>query len=133
MIKKLLNFIFRKKKNEVFIDKVLLDAVVNIAKNNKGNIIFLFSNHSYSNYSRSREVLSNYIDEHMQGYKQRLNGCDTTSSTVFNNLESDFAAVPKEIHMFDRLIKSVFTKNRAELDELASKCLTLDDVSVYIL
>ncbi len=115
------------------IDNAILDVVVTIAKNDDSNILFLFSAHSYNDYSDSRDVLSNYIDANMKNYKQRLNGCDTTSSTIFNTIESDFKVAIQESKMFDRLILSVFTKNRAELDDLAIKCLALDNVNVYIL
>lgn len=136
MIRKLLNLIFKRNKDKILIDKAILDAVVNIAKRDNTNILFFFSIDSYNNdphYQSSREVLNNYIRENMQGYSQRVDGCDTGSGSVLNNIENDFRVVSNKTESYDRLILSVFTKNRAELNNLASKCLSLEGVSVYIL
>lgn len=118
----------------VSVDMAILDAVVSIAKNEKNkksNILFLFSPNSYNDYVTARGVLSNHIRKKMPSHSQRLNSCDTTSNTVFKNIEHDFQAISKED--FDRLILTVFTKNRSELNRLARECLGLDDVNVYIL
>ena len=112
----------------------ILDAVVSIAKNEKNeksNILFLFSPNSYSDYGAARGVLSNHIKREMPSYNQRLNSCDTSSSTLFTNIDHDFKTVSKE--NFDRLILTVFTKDRSELNTLARKYLALDDVNVYVL
>lgn len=111
----------------------ILAALLEIAKKDKGNILFLLSPLSYNNYSEDRESFSTYIKSNMHESMQRLNSSDTLSSTVFKNIVSDFEAAKAETDLFDRLVKSVFTKNREELNELASKCLSLDGVSVYIL
>ena len=67
----------------------------------------------------------------MRGYKQRLSGRDTTSSTTFNDIKRNLDDVAKEAK-YDRLIISIFTKNEMERDDLASKCLALNNVTVYV-
>lgn len=111
----------------------ILAALLEIAKTDKGNILFLLSPNSYNDYIEDRESFSSYIKGNMRESMQRLNSSDTSSSTVFKNIVSDFEAAKAETDLFDRLVKSIFTKNREELDDLASKCLALNDVSVYIL
>lgn len=113
--------------------EVILKALLDIAKRDKGNILFLLSPTSYNDYIEDREAFSAYIKGNMRESMQRLNSSDTGSSTVFKDIVSDFDAAKVETDLFDRLLRAVFTKNREELDELASKCLTLDKVSVYIL
>jgi len=135
MFKKILriisNLTSKKSENKKGIDKALLESVVSIAKRDTGNVLFIFSTHSYKDYLNSRGMLSNYIDNNMRGYKQRLSGRDTTSSTTFNDIKSNLNDVAKETE-YDRLIISIFTKNEMERDDLASKCLALNNVTVYV-
>lgn len=121
----------KKAENKKGIDKALLESVVSIAKRDTGNVLFIFSTHSYKDYLDSRGMLSNYIDNNMRGYKQRLSGRDTTSSTTFNDIKRNLDDVAKEAK-YDRLIISIFTKNEMERDDLASKCLALNNVTVYV-
>ena len=73
--------------------------------------------------------------------KQRINGMDMSYSsdselTIRNtvrNIKNDFKAAAEETKYFDRLFKSVFTRSRAELNEVAIQCLALEDVNVYII
>lgn len=113
--------------------EAILKALLDTAKRDKGNILFLLSPTAYNDYVEDREAFSAYIKGNMRESMQRLNTSDTRSSTVFKNIVSDFEAAKAETDLFDRLFKAVFTKNREELDDLASKCLALNDVSVYIL
>lgn len=140
MIKKLSEML---SKDDELIDKEILDAVVNIAKKNIGNILFLFSIHSYNNdphFQNSRVALSNYLHENMKdiAFKQRLNGQDLRAADPFKNIGIDLQNTntntnPEEDDKYERLILSVFTSSRAELDDIAIKCLTLENVDVYIL
>lgn len=126
------------------VDKAILDAVVNIVKRDKGNILFLFSDTSYRNYMKNREEIKSCILKNMQdiSFKQRINSMDMTYSVSDSELnirntvkgvKDDFANVAGEKKYFDRLVFSVFTKSRAELNEVAVQCLTLEGVNVYIL
>ncbi len=143
MIKKLSEMMLNEPKEAVLIDKEILDAVVYIAKKNIGNILFLFSIHSYNNkphFQNSRVALSNYIHANMKDitFKQRLNGLDLLSADAFNHIGLDLQNTntntnPEEDDKYERLILSVFTTSRAELDEIAIKCLSLEGVSVYII
>lgn len=126
------NLTSKKAENDKGIDKALLETVVSISKRDKGNVLFIFSKHSYDDYQSSRGMLSNYIESHMQGHRQRLNGRDTTSSTTFNDIKKNLNDITKEAELYDRLIISIFTKNETERDDLASKCLALDNVTVYV-
>ncbi|WP_379545042.1 hypothetical protein [Psychrobacter sp. R86515] len=125
------NLTSKKAENKKGIDNALLETVVNIAKRDTGNVLFIFSTHSYKDYVNSKGMLSNYIQNNMRGYKQRLSGRDATSSTTFKDIKSNLDDVAKEAE-FDRLITSIFTRNETERDDLASKCLALDNVTVYV-
>lgn len=143
MIKKLSDTILNKPEDKVLIDKVILDAVVYIAKKNIGNILFLFSIDSYNNdphFQDSRTALTNYVRENMKDipFKQRFNGQDLRAADAFNHISIDLKNTntnknPEENDKYERLILSVFTSSRAELDDMAIKCLSLEDVSVYII
>ena len=143
MIRKLSEMILNEPKDDIFIDKEILDTVVYIAKKNIGNILFLFSIHSYNNephFQNSRVALSNYIHANMKDitFKQRLNGQDLRSADAFESIVLDLQNTntntnPEKDDKYERLIFSVFTTSRAELDEIAIKCLSLEGVSVYII
>lgn len=126
------------------VDKAILDAVVNIAKRDKGNILFLFSDTSYENYTKNREEIKSCLLKNMQdmSFKQRINSMDMTYSisdselnirNTVKSIKDDFAVAAGETKYFERLIFSVFTKSRVELNEVAIQCLALEDVNVYIL
>lgn len=143
MFEKLSGFSSNNPKDDGGIDKVILDAVGNIAKRDQGNILFLFSDKSYKNYTQSREEIKSYHIENRQDMssKQRTNSMNMTYSisdselTIRNTvkiIKSDFETAA-EAKCPERLIFSVFTKSRAELDEVAIQCLALEDVNVYIL
>lgn len=144
MIDKIIGSSSKKTEDDKGIDKAILDAVVNIATRDKGNILFLFSDESYEKYTLSKEELRNYFIKNRQNIasKQRTNSMDMTYSlndselTIRNTVDSikkDFANAAAEKKYFDRLIFSVFTESRAELNEVAAQCLTLEGVNVYIL
>lgn len=144
MTEKILGLSSKKTKEDKNIDKAILDAVVSIATRDKGNILFLLSDKSYEDYQQSKDDIKSYILENMQDMssKQRTNSMDMTYSvsdselTIRNTVDSikkDFANIAGEKKYFDRLIFSVFTKSRAELNEVAVQCLALEGVNVYIL
>lgn len=144
MIDKIIGSSSKETEEDKGIDKAILNAVVSIATRDKGNILFLFSDESYTKYKRSKEEIKNYFIENRQNIasKQRTNSMDMTYSlsdselTIRNTVDSikkDFANAAGEKKYFDRLIFSVFTKSRAELNEVAVQCLTLEGVNVYIL
>lgn len=143
MIEKILSFSSKKTEDVGGIDKAILDAVVSIGTRDKGNILFLISDKSYKNYTQSKGDLRTYLLENKKNMspKQRTNSMDMSYSiddselTIRHTVESiknDFAEVAKETETFDRLIFSVFTKSRAELDEVAIQCLSLENVNVHI-
>ena len=141
MIKEVLDTALNRPKDKVRIDKAILDAVVYIAKKDHGNILFLLSIDSYDNnpnFQESRTALTAYVRENMKdiSFKQRLNGRDLRSTSAFNDIVEDLQNTntnPEEGNEYERLILSVFTRSRAELDDIAIRCLALEDVSVYIL
>ena len=141
MIKEILDTALNRPKDKVRIDKAILDAVVYIAKKDHGNILFLLSIDSYDNnpnFQESRTALTAYVRENMKdiSFKQRLNGRDLRSTSAFNDIVKDLQNTntnPEEGNEYERLILSVFTRSRAELDDIAVRCLALEDVSVYIL
>ena len=141
MIKEILDTALNRPKDKVRIDKAILDAVVYIAKQDHGNILFLLSIDSYDNnpnFQESRTALTAYVRENMKdiSFKQRLNGRDLRSTGAFNDIVKDLQNTntnPEEGNEYERLILSVFTRSRAELDDIAIRCLALEDVSVYIL
>lgn len=141
MIKEVLDTALNRPKDKVRIDKAILDAVVYIAKKDHGNILFLLSIDSYDNnpnFQESRTALTAYVRENMKdiSFKQRLNGRDLRSTSAFNDIVKDLQNTntnPEEGNEYERLILSVFTRSRAELDDIAVRCLALEDVSVYIL
>ena len=144
MINKIIGSSAKEAKEDKGVNKAILDAVISIATRDKGNILFLFSDESYTEYTRSKEEVKNYFIKNKQeiASKQRTNSMDMTYSlsdselTIRNTVDSitkDFANAAGEKKHFDRLIFSVFTKSRAELNEVAIRCLTLEDVNVYIL
>ena len=141
MIKEILDTALNRPKDKVRIDKAILDAVVYIAKKDHGNILFLLSIDSYDNnpnFQESRTALTAYVRENMKdiSFKQRLNGRDLRSTSAFNDIVEDLQNTntnPEEGNEYERLILSVFTRSRAELDDIAVRCLALEDVSVYIL
>lgn len=143
MIDKLLSLSSKKIVDDGGINKAILDAVVSIGTRDKGNILFLISDKSYKNYSKSKDELRTCLLENKEDMssKQRTNSMDMSYSiddselTIRNTVESiknDFAEVAKETETFDRLIFSVFTKSRAELDEVAIQCLSLKNINIYI-
>lgn len=142
MIKKVTGLFSKKTDDKKGIDKTTLDTVINIAKRDKGNVLILFTDDSYKDYTYSRDELKFHLSENIQGMasKQRINGMDMSYSsdselTIRNtvrNIKNDFKAAAEETKYFDRLFKSVFTRSRAELNEVAIQCLALEDVNVYI-
>lgn len=144
MIKKVLGSSSKKTKEDRGIDKAILDAVVGIATRDKGNILFLISDKSYNDYQKSKDDIKSYIFENIQDMssKQRTNSMDMTYSVsdnelnirnTVNSIKKDFANAAEEKEYFDRLIFSVFTKSRVELNEVAIQCLAFEDINVYIL
>ena len=144
MIKKMLDFVFGRSKYGKHIDKVALEAMIDIAKKDQGNILILLSNHSYKDYAKSIDELEKYILENMQDipFRQRLNRMDMSYggsdsklsiSNTIRTVEQDFASVRAETQLFDRLFKTIFTRSRAELDEVAIKFLTMEGINVYII
>lgn len=144
MDKKLSGLFSKKQEDNKGIDKAILDAVVSIGTRDKGNILFLFSDKAYENYTQSKDDLRTYLLENKEDMlpKQRTNSMDMSYSiddselTIRNTVKSikdDFAVAAKETKYFDRLIFSVFTKSRAELNEVAIQCLSLENVNVYII
>ncbi|MGP9516482.1 hypothetical protein ACT3RO_12000 [Psychrobacter sp. AOP5-CZ1-12] len=142
MIKKVTGLFSKKTDDKKGIDKTTLDTVINIAKRDKGNVLILFTDDSYKDYTYSRDEVKFQLSENIQGMpsKQRINGMDMSYSsdselTIRNtvrNIKNDFKAAAEETKYFDRLFKSVFTRSRAELNEVAIQCLALEDVNVYI-
>lgn len=142
MIKKVTGLFSKKTDDKKGIDKTTLDTVINIAKRDKGNVLILFTDDSYKDYTYSRDEVKFQLSENIQGMpsKQRVNGMDMSYSsdselTIRNtvrNIKNDFKAAAEETKYFDRLFKSVFTRSRAELNEVAIQCLALEDVNVYI-
>ena len=142
MIKKVTGLFSKKTDDKKGIDKTTLDTVINIAKRDKGNVLILFTDDSYKDYTYSRDEVKFQLSENIQGMpsKQRVNGMDISYSsdselTIRNtvrNIKNDFKAAAEETKYFDRLFKSVFTRSRAELNEVAIQCLALEDVNVYI-
>lgn len=142
MIKKVIGLFSKKSDEKKGIDKTTLDTVINIAKRDKGNVLILFTDDSYKDYTYSRDEVKSHLLENIQGMtsKQRINGMDMSYSsdselTIRNtvrNIKNDFKAAAEETKYFDRLFKSVFTRSRAELNEVAIQCLALEDVNVYI-
>lgn len=143
MIKEILDTALNRPKDEVRIDKAILDAIVYIAKKDHGNILFLLSIDSYDNdphFQESRVALTAYITDNMKdlAFNQRLNGQDLRSAQAFENIGKDLKNTntnknPEENDKYERLLLSVFTRSRAELDDIAIKCLALEDVNVYII
>jgi hypothetical protein len=143
MIKKVTGLFSKKTDDKKGIDKTTLDTVINIAKRDKGNVLILFTDDSYKDYTYSRDEVKFQLSENIQGMpsKQRINGMDMSYSsdselTIRNtvrNIKNDFKAAAEETKYFDRLFKSVFTRSRAELNEVAIQCLALEDVNVYII
>lgn len=139
MIKKLLGLFSKQPKDDGGINKAILGAVVDIAKRDEGNILFLFSDESYKNYTQSKAEIKSCLLENALP-KQRTNTMDMTYSsdsdlTIRNtvrNIKSDFEAAAEETEHFNRLVHSVFTRSRAELNEVAIQCLSLENVNVYI-
>lgn len=130
-----LSGLFSKKsedEDEELIKKETLEKIVNIAREDHGNILVFLSPDSYKNYGQAVTVLSNYIDDNMQDlpFKQGKNRMDTGSSTLMTNIQHDLDCVKKEGRV-ERVILSVFTKSQPELDELSTKCSSLKDVSIY--
>ncbi len=142
MIKKVTGLFSKKTDDKKGIDKTTLDTVINIAKRDKGNVLILFTDDSYKDYTYSRDEVKFQLSENIQGMpsKQRINSMDMSYSsdselTIRNtvrNIKNDFKAAAEETKYFDRLFKSVFTRSRAELNEVAIQCLALEDVNVYI-
>ena len=143
MIDKMLGLSSKQPQNNSGINKEILDAVVSIAKRDKGNILFFFSEEAYVDYERSRDEIKSYLLENVKdmSFTQRTNSMDMLYSisdselTIRNTVQSikdDFATAATETNYFDRLIFSVFTKSRAELNEVAIQCLSLKNVNVYI-
>lgn len=142
MIKKVTGLFSKKTDDKKGIDKTTLDTVINIAKRDKGNVLILFTDDSYKDYTYSRDEVKFQLSENIQGMpsRQRINGMDMSYSsdselTIRNtvrNIKNDFKAAAEETKYFDRLFKSVFTRSRAELNEVAIQCLALEDVNVYI-
>lgn len=143
MIKKILDTALNRPKDKVRIDKAILDAVVYIARKNNGNILFLFSIDSYDgdpNFQSSRTALTAYVRENMKdiSFKQRLNGRDLRAADAFEKICIDLKNTntdknPEDNDKYERLILSVFTRSKAELADIAIKCLALEDVSVHII
>nr|WP_181717460.1 hypothetical protein [Psychrobacter sp.] len=143
MDKNLSGLFSKKPENNKGVDKAILDAVVSIGTRDKGNILILFSKEAYVNCEKSREEVKSYLAKIVKDplFTQRTNSMDMLYSisdselTIRNTVKSikdDFAKTAEPTENFDRLVFSVFTKSRAELNEVASQCLSLENVNVYI-
>ena len=143
MIEKILSLSSKKTEDDGGIDKAVLNAVVSIGTRDKGNILFLFSDKSYEDYTKSKDELRLYLIENKEDMspKQRTNSMDMSYSisdselairNTVKSIKDDFISAAEGTKDFDRLIFSVFTKSRAELNEVATQCLSLENVNVYI-
>lgn len=110
---------------------VILNAVVEITKNDKSNILFLLSEYAYQSYTDDREVLRLRIkDQYSESVLVNTMDTSANDADLLKYIKHDMNS---NNEIFNRKILSVFTKSRTELDDLAIKCLALDDFSVYIL
>lgn len=112
--------------------KEILNAVLAIAKQDQGDILFLFSQESFGVYPDSKYPLSGYFKNNMT-MKQRFSGWDTSNGVVdvMRYIANVFVDVQR---YWDREFVYVCTKSRDELDELAKLVLNSDlKINIYIL
>lgn len=110
----------------------ILNAVIEITKNDKSNILFLLSEYSYQSYTDDRKVLSTCI-KNQYSEAVFVNTMDTNANDadLLKYVKHDMNS---NNEIFNRKILAVFTKSQDELRKLALMYLKSDeDMSVYIL
>lgn len=107
----------------------ILDVMLEITKNDKSHILFLLSISQYEDYYNDRQIVSQYVKKE-------------NANTDFNSWNTD-----REMHdqmryvrnLFEdesrkhiRKVAVIFTKNREEINNLASNVISAEDIDINI-
>lgn len=113
-------------------DNETISNVLNIIKKSNGNILFLISTDSYTNYVDAREVLKTSIRAN-NDKSVLTNSCETTKSDsdLLKDIQND---IDSNNDYFTRKILSIFTSSAPELARLKLMFESADqDIMIHVI